>query len=109
MLRIIKLVHTVVWFIMACASLYILYAGIMGLSGSWLMICVILLVIESVVLASNNWICPMTPLAARYTNDRSANFDIYLPLLVAKYNKFIFGTIFILGLLLNLRNFFLQR
>jgi hypothetical protein len=43
--------------------------------------------------------CPLTSLAARYTEDRSPNFDIYLPRWLAQYNKQIFGTLFIAGLL----------
>lgn len=35
--------------------------------------------------------------AARYTGDRNDNFDIYLPLWLARYNKPIFGTLFVVG------------
>ena len=35
-----------------------------------------------------------TDLAARYTEDRAANFDIYLPEWLARNNKAIFGTLF---------------
>ncbi len=50
--------------------------------------------------------CPLTDLAARYTGDRSPNFDIYLPPLLAHYNKEIFGLLFIAGLLLGLARWF---
>jgi hypothetical protein len=33
----------------------------------------------------------LTNVAARYTNDRRDNFDIVLPLWLARYNKIIFG------------------
>jgi hypothetical protein len=36
-------------------------------------------------------------LAARYTDDRSDNFDIYLPLWLARHNQMIFGSLFLLG------------
>ena len=39
--------------------------------------------------------CPLTDLAARYTDDRRANFDIYLPLWLAANNKRIFGSVFV--------------
>ena len=35
------------------------------------------------------WRCPLTDVAARYTTDRAENFDIHLPLWLAKYNKII--------------------
>lgn len=102
MLRFIKLLHTVVWLIMAGASLYVLYASLRGYDGLWLWLCIILLCIESLILALNGWVCPLTPLAGKYTHDRSSNFDIYLPLFVARHNKLIFGGIFIIGLVIVL-------
>ena len=47
---------------------------------------------------STAWRCPLTDLAARYTDDRRANFDIYLPLWLAANNKRIFGSVFVAGL-----------
>lgn len=89
---------------MASASLYILYAGITQTFNTILWASIALLIFESAVLIANRWTCPLTPLAMKYTPDRSDNFDIYLPPLVAKHNKTIFGAIFITGLLLVLRN-----
>lgn len=57
--------------------------------------------LEVVVLAFNGWRCPLTDVAARYTDDRRPNFDIYLPLWVARYNKEIFGPLFAGGVLLT--------
>ncbi len=37
-------------------------------------------------------------MAARYTEVRRDNFDIYLPLWMARYNKLIFGTLYVAGL-----------
>jgi hypothetical protein len=42
--------------------------------------------------------CALMAIAARYTSDRSANFDIYLPRWIARYNKEIFGSLFAVGL-----------
>ena len=61
-----------------------------------------IVMVEVGVLALNNWACPLTPLAARYTDDRRPNFDIYLPVWVARYNKEIFGTLFVAGIVLTL-------
>jgi hypothetical protein len=41
--------------------------------------------------------CPLTDLAGRYTEERVDNFDIYLPLWLARRNKMIFGTLFAVG------------
>ncbi len=44
----------------------------------------------------------MSDLAARHTSDRAANFDIYLPNWLARYNKVIFGTLFVVNELIVL-------
>ena len=49
----------------------------------------------------NDGHCPLTPVAARYTSDRRDNFDIYLPVWLARHNKVIFGTIFICGVIMT--------
>jgi hypothetical protein len=63
----------------------------------WAFILSGLILLECGVLALNGGRCPLTDLAARYTNDRAANFDIYLPVWLAQYNKVIFGVLFIMG------------
>ncbi|MBS3086965.1 hypothetical protein J4226_00030 [Candidatus Pacearchaeota archaeon] len=89
---------------MASASLYILYAGLTNTLNSTLLILIILLATETTVLLFNKWTCPLTPLAEKYTKNRSHNFDIYLPNWLAKYNKIIFGTIFVIGIILTAMN-----
>ena len=56
-----------------------------------------LIVLECAVLAFNGGRCPLTDLAARYSAERADNFDIYLPLWLARYNKTIFGALFLAG------------
>ena len=53
---------------------------------------------EVIVLMLNNMRCPLTRIAARYTDDRRDNFDIYLPEWLARHNKLIFGTLYFAGL-----------
>jgi hypothetical protein len=55
--------------------------------------------VEVIVLVANRLRCLLTAVAARYTSARRANFDIYLPLWLARYNKEIFGTLFVAGVL----------
>ena len=88
----IKVLHTLVWlFFNACFGLA-LYSGFVGDFGPLFWVPVGLILLESLVLVFNHWTCPMTPWAARYTDDRSDNFDISLPLWLARHNKTIFGT-----------------
>ena len=96
-LKAIKVVHTVVWALFAGCILAIPIASLYGdnLAALWL---VAIVFGEVAVLAANKWRCPLTALAARYTTDRRANFDIYLPEWLAKHNKVIFGTIYLVGI-----------
>ena len=104
MIKTIKLVHTLIWLVMAIASFYILYSGITNTFNLLLWISIFLLVVETIVLMLNKWTCPLTPIAKKYTEERTDNFDIYLPNWLAKYNKIIFGTIFVVGIVLIIIN-----
>ena len=59
------------------------------------MVLTLIVIVEVAVLVSNRFKCPLTDVAARYTDDRRDNFDIYLPLWLARYNKHIFGSLFV--------------
>ena len=100
MLRVIKLAHTVVW---AALVAIILAIPLMAWQHRFTAVTVLtaIMLIEVLVLVVNGWRCPLTDLAARYTEDRRANFDIYLPLWLAANNKRIFGTIFVGGLVFS--------
>lgn len=96
-LLLIKLVHTVIWaFFAGCivALPIAAHGGRFGLAAGL----IVVVLLEVLVLAANHWSCPLTGVAARYTGDRQDNFDIFLPALVARYNKAIFGTLFVAGI-----------
>jgi polyferredoxin len=97
MLRAIKLAHTVVW---AMLVAIILAIPVMAWRDrfTWVAWLTAVMLVEVLVLVVNGWRCPLTSLAARYTDDRRANFDIYLPHWLAANNKRIFGTLFVGGL-----------
>lgn len=56
------------------------------------------MLVEAVVILLNRGSCPLTAVAARYTADRADNFDIFLPVWLARCNKVIFGGLFVLTL-----------
>jgi hypothetical protein len=96
-LRLIKIVHTVVWALFAGS---ILAVPLLAWRELWFATSALiaLVLIECLVLAVNRMRCPLTDVAARYTEDRRDNFDIYLPLWLARHNKLIFGWLFVAGL-----------
>ncbi len=57
-----------------------------------------IVLVEVFILVANRWRCPLTAVAARFTEERHDNFDIYLPLWLARHNKLIFGAAYVLGM-----------
>ena len=99
-LRQIKLLHTIIWAVMVAAILYIIYSGWSGQISVLTYAALIVIGLEVVVLLANNWVCPLTPVARKYSDSPKPNFDIYLPEWLAKYNKEIFGTLLLMGVVL---------
>ena len=100
-LRAIKAVHTLVWGFFAGAILAIPIASWLG-EFAWVAGLATVVLIEVAILALNDMRCPLTSVAARYTEDRRDNFDIYLPLWLATHNKQVFGVLYIAGLVFAL-------
>ena len=96
-LRAVKLVHTLVWAVFAGSIVAIPACTSAGnLKAAWGLIGFVFL--EVVVLAGNRMRCPLTDVAGRYTTERRANFDIYLPLWLARRNKEVFGALYVAGI-----------
>ncbi len=98
----IKLLHTAVWLFFAGCVVAIPLAAAQR-QFVWASVLTGLILLECAVLAVNQCRCPLTDLAARHTEARAANFDIYLPLWLARNNKTIFGTLFVAGELFLLK------
>ena len=94
----IKAIHTLAWgFFAGCiiAIPFAVHAGRLDVAAVFAGI----VFLEVLVLAINGGRCPLTAVAARYTPDREDNFDIFLPLWVARYNKHVFGSMYVVALL----------
>jgi hypothetical protein len=91
----IKILHTAIWFFFAGCIVAIPIVGARG-HYVWAAVLIGLVLVECGVLAANRG-SPLTGMAARHTDQRSANFDIYLPVWLARYNKAIVGTLFVVG------------
>jgi len=97
----IKLLHTVIWVFLAASILVLPVAGVLR-RFRWAAILSVIILLECGVLAVNRGRCPLSYLAARYTDERASNFDIYLPNWLASHNKTIFGTLFVVNELIVL-------
>ena len=92
----IKVTHTVVWAFFVACIVAIPFAALRGAHGTAAWFAAIV-AMEVIVLAVNGWRCPLTAIASRYTDERRDNFDIFLPIWLAKYNKHIFGALYVAG------------
>ena len=106
-LTMIKLLHTLVWGFFASCIVAIPVLAVQARYG-WAALFIGVVAIEVLILACHSWRCPLTDVAARYTGDRRANFDIYLPEWLARNNKWLFGALYVAGILLTAGRRWLQ-
>lgn len=96
----IKVVHTVIFWVLSACVLYALYSGLADRITSWTWVAVVLLLVESVVLALSGWVCPLTLLAERQGAERGSVADIFLPKMLADRIFPVCGTLFGIALAL---------
>lgn len=107
-LRKVKLLHTIAWaFFAGCIVLLPIAAWRRRFDVA--LVLIVIVTVEVAILVWNQFKCPLTGVAARYTDDRRDNFDIYLPLWLARYNKQIFGSLFVAGILFTLFQWALRQ
>ncbi len=100
-LSLIKLLHTVIWAFFAACIVVLPVAGLKR-RFDWALALTAVVLLECVILMANRGRCPLTGLAAQFTEDRTDNFDIHLPIWLALHNKTIFGFLFLAGELIVL-------
>ena len=108
MLISIKLLHTLIWAVLAGCTLALPFLGA-SRRFRWAIVLSVIILTECLVLALNGGRCPLSGWAARYTAVRTPNFDIYLPAWLARYNKLIFGSLFVIGELVVAGSWLRQR
>ena len=98
----IKLIHTVIWAFFVAVIFYILYSGFTNTVTVYTWIGIALIIGEGLTLLIFKMFCPLTLIARKYSDSPKDNFDIFLPNWLAKHNKLIFTSIFIIGLIVVL-------
>lgn len=96
-LTIIKVIHTLIWLFFVLVIFYILYCGVVNEITPYTWIGIGLILGEGLVLAVFKMFCPLTIWARKYSDSQKDNFDIYLPNWLARYNKEIFTSLFLIG------------
>jgi hypothetical protein len=95
-LILVKIIHTLVWLFFNVVLFYMAYAVIINKIDKFIWIGIGLIVLEGIVLMLFNKMCPLTVIARKYSDSTKDNFDIYLPNWLAKWNKLIYTTLFVL-------------
>lgn len=108
-LLLVKVVHTLVWVFYNVVIFYLLYAVLANRIDVWVWICLSLVLLEGLVLLVFQNMCPLTVVARNYSDSTRDNFDIFLPNWLARYNKQIYTTIFLISVVILLYRLFLQN
>lgn len=98
----VRVLHTVIYLIMAVSALLVLYAGVTGASGPWLWLAVGLVITESLVFIGGGMKCPLTAVAVRYGARRDGAYDTLFPDRITRHTATLFGPIMVAGLILIL-------
>lgn len=105
----IKAFHSLAFFVIQSAILYLLYAGIRGRSDRRAAAAAGIATAESLIYAGNGFRCPLTGPAERLGAERGSVTDIFLPGWLARNIANIYTPLFALGLLLHARNMMRTR
>lgn len=97
-LILIKSIHSLIWMIMVTIIAFVLWSGITANISIYTWLAISAVLVESLILLIFNGSCPLTVVARKYSDSTRENFDIYLPKWLAKYNKQIFGTLFLIAI-----------
>jgi hypothetical protein len=98
----IKLLHTLIFWILSACVAYALFSGLTGYITRLTWVAVVLLLIESIILAMSGWTCPLTLLAERQGAVRGSVADIFLPKYFADRIFPICGSLYAIALALAL-------
>ena len=103
-LALIKWIHTIIF--LSVAGLIVLYTwdGLRRRSGRRTTVAVTVALAESAVYVSNNQVCPLTPLAEELGAENGSVTDILLPIWISRRIPLVSGTVLVLGIVLNVRN-----
>jgi hypothetical protein len=108
-LAVIKALHTMIFASVGGAIGLFVWDGLRQRPGRRAAIALGIVLTESAVYASNNQVCPLTPLAEELGAERGSVADIFLPEWFARRIPLFGGTALAVGLILNARAWRLRR
>lgn len=98
----IKIVHTIILWILSVCVAYVLFCGIADRVTHWTWVAAGLVLAEGIVLMASGWKCPLTLLAESRGADHGSVADLFLPRWLAERLFPICGTVYVIALFLLL-------
>ena len=99
-LAVVRRAHTIIYIVMACATLYVFYCGLSGRRDQLLTISAALVALEGLVFLGNGLRCPLTTLAQRYGDPTGHVGDTLFPERCTRYTFRVFGSLYAIGVIL---------
>lgn len=109
MLAMIRSIHTVIFASVAAMIGVVVWDGLRGRPGRRTAAALAVVLAESATYASNNQVCPLTPLAEGMGAERGSVVDMFLPDWAARRIPVVSVSLVIVGLVLNARALFRRR
>jgi hypothetical protein len=100
--RAIKAIHTAAFAIISTAILVFAWDGLLGRWSRRARLAATIAIAESVVYASNDQVCPLTPLAEALGAESGTVTDLYLPRWASDRVPLIGGSTLLVGMALHL-------
>jgi hypothetical protein len=100
-LSLIRAAHTLIFASVAAAIAVVVWDGLRARPSGRTLAAGVLVLGESAVYASNNQVCPLTPLAEGLGAESGAVVDLYLPAWLARRIPVVATSAAVLGLVLN--------
>ncbi|MGD0248811.1 MAG: hypothetical protein ABSB75_07135 [Candidatus Limnocylindrales bacterium] len=96
----IKLVHSVVFWLLTLCLVYMVYSGLTDQITFWTWVAIGLLLVETAALAAFGWRCPLRIIAERQGAERGSVTDIFLPRWFADRLFVICGVVYAIAFVL---------
>lgn len=103
-LKVLRGVHTAIWFSVEFCMLLVLWSGVVGRSDRRAAVAAAVVASESVVFLANGARCPLTDLGARFGSGSASVTDIYLPRWLAHNLPVLHVPLVVAAILLHWRN-----
>lgn len=103
----VRSVQSLIYLVMASATVLVLFAGLTGATGRWLHVSLALVLLEAAVFIGFGMKCPLTAVAVRYGATHDGPWDTFFPERCTRHTLTVFGPMMLVGVGLLLIRWFI--